>query len=120
MAWRIEWDERAVRDARKLDSQARKRIIDYLRKRIATDQSPHRFGKPLLVDKSGLWRYRVGDYRIVCRIEVEKVVVLVLAVGHRSTVHEGKVGRSRHPRTPSWVMKEAASTAAASRSTRDK
>ena len=88
MAWKVEWDERAVRDAKKLEPQARKRILTYLRERIATDQDPRRFGKPLLADRSGLWRYRVGDHRIVCRIETEKVVVLVLAVGHRSTVYE--------------------------------
>lgn len=88
MAWKIEWDERAIRDAKKLDRQAREQILDYLRERIATDQDPRRFGKPLLADKSGLWRYRVGDYRIVCRIEAERVVVLVLAVGHRSVVYD--------------------------------
>ena len=88
MAWKVEWDERAVHDAGKLESQVRKRILKYLRERIATDEDPRRFGKPLLADKSGLWRYRVGDYRIVCRIETEKVVVLVLAVGHRSTVYD--------------------------------
>ena len=88
MAWRVEWDERAVNDAKKLEPQARKRILTYLRERIATDKDPRRFGKPLLADKSGLWRYRVGDHRIVCRIETERVVVLVLAVGHRSTVYD--------------------------------
>lgn len=88
MAWKIEWDERAVKDAGKLEPQVRKRIFRYLRERIATDEDPCRFGKPLLGDMSRLWRYRVGDYRIVCHIETEKVVVLVLAVGHRSTVYD--------------------------------
>ncbi len=88
MAWTIEWDERAIRDARKLDPQARKNIISYLRERINTEEDPRRFGKPLLADLSGLWRYRVGDYRILCRIEDDKVVVLVLAVGHRSKIYD--------------------------------
>ena len=88
MAWKVEWDERAVHDAKNLEPQALKRILTYLRERIATDKDPRRFGKPLLADRSGLWRYRVGDYRIVCRIEAERVVVLVLAVGHRSTIYE--------------------------------
>lgn len=88
MAWRIEWDERAIRDARKLDPQARKNIISYLRERINTEEDPRRFGKPLLAELSGLWRYRVGDYRILCRIEDDKVVVLVLAVGHRSEIYD--------------------------------
>jgi len=88
LAWTVEWDERAIRDARKLDPQARKKIIKYLRERISTDKDPRRFGKPLLADLSGLWRYRVGDYRIVCRIEDDKVVVLILAVGHRSKIYD--------------------------------
>jgi mRNA interferase RelE/StbE len=87
LAWTIEWDERAIRDARKLDPEARKSIIRYLRERISTDEDPRRFGKPLVADLSGLWRYRVGDYRIVCRIEDDTIVVLVLAVGHRSKVY---------------------------------
>ena len=88
MAWTIEWDERAVRDAKKLGHDARRRILAYLRERVATDKDPRRLGKPLLADKAGLWRYRVGDYRVVCRIEDDRVVVLVLAVGHRSKVYE--------------------------------
>jgi mRNA interferase RelE/StbE len=59
----------------------------YLRERIATDADPRRFGKPLIGDKAGLWRYRVGDFRLVCRIEDERLVVLVLAVGHRREVY---------------------------------
>ena len=88
MAWTVEWDERAVRDARKLEPQARQSIIKYLRERIATDEDPRRFGKPLLADQAGLWRYRVGEYRIVCRIEDARFVVLILAVGHRSKVYD--------------------------------
>ena len=88
MAWTVEWDERAVRDAQKLGHQERRGILAYLRERIATDEDPRRFGKPLFADRAGLWRYRVGDYRIVCRIEEDRVVVLVLAVGHRSKVYD--------------------------------
>lgn len=88
MAWKIEWDERAVRDARKLGSQARNNLLKYLRERINSNEDPRRFGKPLLADKAWLWRYRVGDYRIVCRIEDERLVVLVVAVGHRSKVYD--------------------------------
>ena len=88
MAWTIEWDERAVRDTRKLGHEERRGILAYLRERIATDEDPRRFGKPLLADQAGLWRYRVGDYRVVCRIEEDRAVVLVLAVGHRSKVYD--------------------------------
>lgn len=88
MAWIIEWDERAIKDAKKLSVQARQEIISYLKKRIATKEDPRRFGKPLSGDKAGLWRYRVRDYRIICRIENERVTVLVLGVGHRKEVYD--------------------------------
>ena len=87
MAWTIEWDERAVKDAQKLGHEENARILAYLRARIATDKDPRRFGKPLLAEKAGLWRYRVGDHRIVFCIEDERSVVLVLAMSHRSKVY---------------------------------
>ncbi|MFN8693487.1 MAG: type II toxin-antitoxin system RelE family toxin [Holosporales bacterium] len=88
MAWRIEWDEQALKELRKLGASAARDVIDYLRKRIAVADSPRRFGKALTSDKKGLWRYRVGDYRIVCRIEDEALVVLVVRIGHRSKVYD--------------------------------
>lgn len=88
MAWKIEWDENAVKDAKKLGQEARQKILAYLREKIATSEDPRRFGKPLLANKVGLWRYRVGDYRIICRIEDKRVVVLILAVGHRSKIYD--------------------------------
>ena len=88
MVWRIEFDADAARDFRKLDPSAQRQIRRYLRDRIATDDDPRRFGKPLAGDLSGLWRYRVADFRLVCRIEDDRVVVLVLAVGHRRSVYD--------------------------------
>jgi len=88
LAWTVEWDARAIQEAKGLDKQTRRRISSFLRERIAIDENPRRLGKALAADKIGLWRYRVGDYRIVCRIEDDKVVVLVVSVGHRSKVYE--------------------------------
>jgi mRNA interferase RelE/StbE len=87
LAWTVEWDERAIKEANKLALESRRRIQGFLRDRIATDDNPRRLGKPLVAGKAGLWRYRVGDYRIICRIEDDRVVVLVVAVGHRSKVY---------------------------------
>jgi mRNA interferase RelE/StbE len=72
---------------KRLDRQAQRTIIRYLRERIATDDDPGRFARGLTANRAGLWRYRVSDYRLTCRIEDDAVVVLVLAVGHRSTVY---------------------------------
>ena len=89
MIWKIEWDERARKELRKLDRQTQRNILKYLRDRIATTEDPRRFGKQLGGDKWGLWRYRVNAYRIICRIEEDDhFVVLVLRVGHRASIYE--------------------------------
>jgi mRNA interferase RelE/StbE len=85
--WTIEWDVKATKDAKKCDRQTRQQIVDYLETRIATEHDPRRFGKALGNDKSGLWRYRVGNYRIICKIEDEQLIVLVVEVGHRRNIY---------------------------------
>jgi mRNA interferase RelE/StbE len=86
--WAYRFDEWALRELRKLDRQAQKEILAYLDKRIAGDEDPRRFGKSLHADLAGLWRYRVGDYRILCQIKDGLLVVLVISVGHRKNVYE--------------------------------
>jgi len=87
MDWVYRFDERAFKELKKLDPLAQREIITYLDKRIAGTGDPRRFGTALKADLAGLWRYRVGDYRIICRIGDGEWVVLVLAVGHRKKVY---------------------------------
>jgi mRNA interferase RelE/StbE len=86
--WKIEWDDAARKELRKLDYTVQEQILSYLEKRIATEEDPRRFGEGLSADKVGLWRYRVGNYRIICQIEDKKLVVLVVRVGHRRDVYD--------------------------------
>ncbi|MCL1079455.1 type II toxin-antitoxin system RelE/ParE family toxin [Parashewanella spongiae] len=86
--WQIEWDSRALKELKKLDKQVQKDIIHYLKTRISTEESPRRFGKALLGNKAGLWRYRVKNYRIICNIEDDTLVVLVLRTSHRKDVYQ--------------------------------
>ena len=86
--WSIEYDARALQDLKKLDRQARAEILDYMDQRIAAGENPRAFGKPLRHSKFGLWRYRVRDYRIICELQDTRLVVLVVAVGHRSKVYD--------------------------------
>jgi mRNA interferase RelE/StbE len=88
LTWTVEWDDRAVKELRKLDRQIQKEILAYFRERIATAADPRRFGKPLSRELAGLWRYRVRHYRLICNIDDDRVVVLVLHVGHRKHVYE--------------------------------
>lgn len=88
MTWNIEWDDRARKELRKLDSPVQKEILNYLRLRIKGANNPRVFGQPLSGNKGGLWRYRMGNYRIICRIEDDIFVVLVVGVGHRREIYE--------------------------------
>lgn len=87
MAWTVEFDERARKELRRLDTIVQKSILRYLRQRVAIAADPRRLGKPLHGEFAGLWRYRVGDWRLVCRIEDRRLVVLVLTVGHRREIY---------------------------------
>jgi mRNA interferase RelE/StbE len=89
LIWQIEWDDDALKELRKLGHNEQKQITEYLNKRIATNENPRRFGAGLSGDKSGLWRYRVADYRIICRLEDEVATVLIVKVGHRRDVYDG-------------------------------
>ena len=88
MAWTIEYDPRALKDLKKLDRQIQREILDYMDERVARAKNPRDFGKPLRASEFGLWRYRVRDYRIICDLEDRRLVVLVVGIGHRSTVYE--------------------------------
>ncbi len=87
MAWSVEYDPGALRDLKKLDRTIQREILDYMDKRVATTEDPRHFGKPLRASKFGLWRYRVRDYRIICELQEKRLVVLVVAVGHRNTIY---------------------------------
>ena len=88
MLWAYEFTAEAQRQLRDLGPSAAADIKHFLGKRIKGAGEPTAFGKPLRGDLKGFWRYRVKDYRILCRVEAQRVVVIVVAVGHRSTVHD--------------------------------
>jgi mRNA interferase RelE/StbE len=88
LAWTIEIEEQALRDLKTLDRPIQREIARYLAKRVATAENPRNFGKPLKGLKSRLWRYRVRDYRIICRLQDDHLVVLVVEIGYRSTIYD--------------------------------
>lgn len=88
MAWKIEFSERADRELSRLDSQNSKRILNFLTQRLSKRENPRSLGKALQGSMFGeLWRYRVGDFRLVCKIEVVRVVILVVRIGHRREIY---------------------------------
>lgn len=87
MSWVYRVDERALKELKKLGRATQRDIIASLDERVAGDADPRRFGKALKAQLAGLWRYRVGTYRIICKINDGELLVLVVAVGHRKDIY---------------------------------
>jgi len=87
LAWTVEVSGSARKQLDKLGSREATQITRYLRDRIATADDPRQFGKGLAGELSGHWRYRVGDYRIICQIIDQRLVVLVVELGHRRDIY---------------------------------
>ena len=88
MVWRVEWSKGAERDLESLSSEVEKRIIDFIENRVACLENPRDIGEALKGGKLGhLWKYRVGDYRVMVSIEDDIVKILVVAVGHRREIY---------------------------------
>ncbi len=87
MAWTVEFQLTAQRQIRELDRVIQKRILRFFHQRLLSLGHPRQAGKALTGDKVGLWRYRIGDHRAICRIEDDRLVVLVLALGHRREIY---------------------------------
>lgn len=88
MSWEYRLEESAKADLRNLGPSGAGLIRDFLNNPIRGAANPEQFGKPLRGELKGFWRYRVRDYRILCRLEKQVMIVVVIAVGHRSTVYD--------------------------------
>lgn len=90
MAWRIEFEDAALKELAKLDKPVAKRIVTFLRERVAVLDDPRSIGEALKGSRLGeFWKYRVGDYRIITNIEDGVMRILVLKVGNRREVYRG-------------------------------
>ncbi len=88
MAWRIEFEKQAEKELAKLDPAVARRILDFLEERVAGRDDPRSVGSALQGAKLGnLWRYRVGSYRIICDLQDDVCVVLVVRVAKREIVY---------------------------------
>jgi mRNA interferase RelE/StbE len=88
MAWRVELSEAADRALKKLDPQHARRILKFLSASLAALDNPRSIGQALQGQRFGeFWKYRLGDYRLICKIEDERIVILVLRIGHRRNVY---------------------------------
>lgn len=88
MAWSVEFLPEAARELRKLDRQVAARLLQFLDKRVRDADDPGSIGEPLRGERFGAyWKYRVGDYRLICSIQDQRIVVTVVRIGHRRDVH---------------------------------
>ena len=89
MVWRIEFDPRAVKELSKFDRPIQQRIIKVLRERIAILDDPRSIGEALRGEELGrFWKYRIGDYRVICDIRDEEIVVLIIRIGDRKEIYD--------------------------------
>lgn len=88
MNYSVEVTEKFEKEFKKLDKYTQKMIKAWIEKNLLNTENPRIFGKGLTADKAGLWRYRIGDYRLICKIIDEKLVILALTIGYRKKVYK--------------------------------
>ena len=85
--YRLQYSERAIKQLSKLDKGTQKLILAWVSKNLENCENPRTKGKGLTANKSGEWRYRIGDYRIICDIRDDMLIVLALSIGHRKNIY---------------------------------
>lgn len=88
MTYTVKTTERFDKDFKKLDRYTQRMIKSWIVKNLIDCSDPRRHGKGLVANKSGQWRYRIGDYRLICKINDNELVILALAIGHRRDVYK--------------------------------
>jgi len=86
--YKVEYTLKAIRNLRKLDKYTRNLIYAWIDKNLVDCDNPRIHGKGLIENRSGQWRYRIGDYRLICEIREEEIVILVLEIGHRKNIYD--------------------------------
>ena len=87
MQYRLELTDRVIKQLKKLDKHMSALIIGWIEKNLDGCENPRVHGKGLTANRTGQWRYRIGNYRLICEIKDEEVLILVLEVGHRREIY---------------------------------
>ena len=88
MKYKVIYTKKAIKSLKKLDPSIRKSIKSWIEKNLVNTEDPRSHGKALSDNRSGQWRYRVGDYRLLAEIDDEKIVIIMVNVGHRRDIYE--------------------------------
>lgn len=88
MTYEVRFSDRAKKEISKLDKSTKQLLQRWLQKHLVNCENPRAYGKGLTADKTGLWRYRIGDYRLICEIHDAELIILALTFAHRSEVYK--------------------------------
>lgn len=88
MSYTVEYSSNARKFIKKLDKYTKALLKNWINKNLEGCTNPFQHGKPLTADKKGLWRYRVGDYRLICDVQQDKVIIIIVEIGHRRDIYK--------------------------------
>lgn len=88
MKWKVEFNPSAQKELGHLDRYTQRLIASWIDKHLNGCENPRATGKPLSANLAGYWRYRIGDCRMICKIEDERIVVIVIRIGHRREIYD--------------------------------
>lgn len=88
MEYEVVFAEKALKSLKKMDKHISSLIIGWIEKNLQGCTDPRQFGKGLTANRSGQWRYRVGDYRLLADIQDEKITILIINIGHRRDIYD--------------------------------
>ena len=86
--YKVEYAPLAIKQLKKMDKHISALIIGWIEKNLVGCENPRQYGKGLVANRSGEWRYRIGDYRILADIQDDKLIILIITVGHRREVYD--------------------------------
>ncbi len=88
MKFHVEFTDQAKKQLKKMDKDTASLIVGWIRKNLEGCSNPRIIGKGLVANRSGQWRYRVGDYRLIAEIQDEKIIILIVSIGHRREIYD--------------------------------
>ena len=88
MKYKVEYLPQVYKTLQKLDIFTKRIIVGWIEKNLVDCENPRLFGKPLSANRSGQWRYRIGDCRVIAKMEEDKLIILVIAIGHRKEIYK--------------------------------
>lgn len=90
MSYHVQLTDTAKKQLKKMDRQTASMLLGWMRRNLEGCENPRQHGKGLSANRSGQWRYRVGNYRLIAEIEDDQIMILILSIGHRSDVYKSK------------------------------